>query len=151
MGNLTGGVSLAAYTNRTIPKCRNYEDWEFVTPHGGSEFMTAVTGREYTTEELDRVGARITHLIRAIWVRDGYTTFDDPFWKTEVDAMWPIQYERVDEEGRHYIPKEGFEATIQDYYKERGWIDGVPTRATLESFGLKDVADDLDSQGLLKG
>ncbi len=62
-----------------------------------------------------------------------------------------MQYERVDEQGRHYNLKEGFEATIQDYYKERGWIDGVPTRATLENYDITDVADELERKGLLKG
>lgn len=150
VGNMLGGVSLAAYTNRTIAKTRDYEDWLYHSPHGGSEFLEAVTGNPISLEELDQIGSRITHLIRAIWVRDGYTTTKDGFWGNEVDALWPIQYERKDPEGRNYNPKEGFEATIQDYYAERGWVDGVPTRQTLETFGLKDVADDLENRGLLK-
>lgn len=150
VGNMLGGVSLAAYTNRTITKTRDYEDWLYHSPHGGSEFLEAVTGNPISLEELDRIGSRITHLIRAIWVRDGYTTTKDDFWGNEVDALWPMQYERKDPEGRNYNPKEGFEATIKDYYAERGWVDGVPTRQTLEAFGLKDVADDLENRGLLK-
>lgn len=150
VGNMLGGVSLAAYTNRTIAKTRDYEDWLYHSPHGGSEFLEAVTGNPISLEELDQIGSRITHLIRAIWVRDGYTTTKDGFWGNEVDALWPMQYERKDPEGRNYNPKEGFEATIQDYYAERGWVDGVPTRQTLETFGLKDVADDLENRGLLK-
>lgn len=150
VGNMLGGVSLAAYTNRTIAKTRDYEDWLYHSPHGGSEFLEAVTGNPISLEKLDRIGSRITHLIRAIWVRDGYTTTKDDFWGNEVDALWPMQYERKDPEGRNYNPKEGFETTIQDYYAERGWVDGVPTRQTLETFGLKDVADDLENRGLLK-
>lgn len=150
VGNLTGGPALAAYTNRSISKCRDYEDWSLVTPNGASEYLTAIMGREYTMEEMDHVGARIAHLVRAIWVRDGYTTMSDSFWKNEVDMLWPMQYQRMNEEGQNYISEEGYKATIQDYYKERGWVDGVPTRKTLEEFGLKDVADDLESRGLLK-
>ena len=151
VGNLTGGVSLAACTNRTTPKCRDYTDWIDHTPYGGPEFMKAVTGKDYTQEELDGIGTRIVNLIRAIWVRDGYTSVVDPFWGGEVDKLWPMQYERHDEQDRKYNPKEGFEATVKDYYKERGWTDGVPNRETLEAFGLKDVADDLEKRGLLKG
>lgn len=113
--------------------------------------MKAVTGKDYTQEELDGIGTRIVNLIRAIWVRDGYTSVVDPFWGGEVDKLWPMQYERHDEQDRKYNPKEGFEATVKDYYKERGWTDGVPNRETLEAFGLKDVADDLEKRGLLKG
>lgn len=151
VGNMLGGVSLAAYTNRAIRKTRDYEDWLYHSPHGGSEFLEAVTGKPITLAELDFIGSRITHLIRAIWVRDGYTTVTDDFWGNEVDSLWPMQYERKNPEGKNYNPKEGFKATIADYYAERGWVDGVPTRETLEKFGLKDVADDLDSRGLLKG
>ena len=36
-------------------------------------------------------------------------------------------------------------------YEEMGWdkVTGAPTRATLEKFGLKDVADKLASANLL--
>lgn len=151
VGNMTGGVSLAAYTNRAITKCRDYTDWLYYSPHGGEQFMSAVMGREYTLEELNHIGARIAHLIRAIWVRDGYTTYKDDFWGNEVDAMWQSIYDRTDEQGHHYVPKEEYEKTLQMYYEERGWVDGVPTRATLEAFNMKDVADDLEARGLLKG
>lgn len=113
--------------------------------------MSAVMGREYTLEELNHIGARIAHLIRAIWVRDGYTTYKDDFWGNEVDAMWQSIYDRTDGQGHHYVPKEEYEKTLQMYYEERGWVDGVPTRATLEAFNMKDVADDLEARGLLKG
>lgn len=151
VGNMLGGVSLAAYTNRAIAKTRDYEDWLYHSPHGGSEFMEAVTGKPISLAELDEIGSRITNLIRAIWVRDGYTTQEDSFWGNEVDALWPMQYERKDPQGRVYNPREGFQATIADYYAERGWVEGVPTRQTLEKYGLKDVADELASKGLLKG
>lgn len=151
VGNMLGGVSLAAYTNRAIAKTRDYEDWLYHSPHGGSEFMEAVTGKPISLAELDEIGSRITNLIRAIWVRDGYTTQEDSFWGNEVDALWPMQYERKDPQGRVYNPREGFQATIADYYAERGWVEGVPTRQTLETYGLKDVADELESKGLLKG
>jgi aldehyde:ferredoxin oxidoreductase len=38
------------------------------------------------------------------------------------------------------------EAIKDDFYKLRGWdlTTGVPTRATLESLDLKDVADELE-------
>ena len=37
------------------------------------------------------------------------------------------------------------------YYALRGWDQktGLPTRATLEAYGMKEVADDLEARGLL--
>jgi aldehyde:ferredoxin oxidoreductase len=44
-----------------------------------------------------------------------------------------------------------FEATREEYYRLRGWdaATGLPTRETLRSLDLDDVADDLDARGLL--
>jgi len=42
-----------------------------------------------------------------------------------------------------------FEKMLDEYYEVVGWDKetGVPTRATLESLGLKDIADDLERMG----
>jgi aldehyde:ferredoxin oxidoreductase len=150
VGTLTnGGIGLSAYTNRPVGITREPMDWLDHSPTGGSELLSAIFGREVTNEELEEAGARITNLIRAIWVRDGYTTVDDPFWGNAVDTLWDLHFERKSADGKNLTLKSGFDATIQDYYKERGWVDGVPTRATLEKLGLKDVADDLAERNLL--
>ena len=43
------------------------------------------------------------------------------------------------------IEKEKFSGMLDDYYEIVGWDKetGIPKRPTLESLGLKDVADDL--------
>jgi aldehyde:ferredoxin oxidoreductase len=40
---------------------------------------------------------------------------------------------------------------LDDYYEARGWDKetGLPTRAKLESLGLKEIADELESIGCL--
>ena len=47
--------------------------------------------------------------------------------------------------------KKEFEKMKDEYYELRGWSKetGVPTRATLEKYGLKYVADDLEKRGVL--
>lgn len=150
LGTLTmGGVGMSAYSNRPVAFTRDPIDWLDHSPTGGSELLSAIFGREITNEELDEIGERITNLVRAIWVRDGYTTVDDPFWGKAVDTLWDLHFQRKSTDGKNLTLKSGFDATIQDYYKERGWVDGVPTRATLERLGLKDVADDLAERNLL--
>lgn len=144
-----GVVGMSAYTNRPIGLTRDPIDWLDHSPTGGSELLSAIFGREVTNEELDETGDRITNLVRAIWVRDGYTTVDDPFWGKAVDTLWDLHFQRKSTDGKNLTLKSGFDATVQDYYKERGWVDGVPTRAALEKLGLKDVADDLAERNLL--
>ena len=146
-----GSYGLAAYTNRSVKfPCDPYF-FMYHTPNGASEFLTQVFGHEVSYEECVETGERITNLIRAIWVRDGYTSVVDPFWGGDYDTLWDMQFERKDPDGVLFTDPEGFKATRADYYKERGWIDGVPTRETLERLNLKYVADDLEARGLLKG
>ena len=105
-----------------------------------------MTGETATYEELIEQAKASVNMVRACWVRDGYT-------ETGVfDTFWDIQFEvRNRETGALGLPKEKFEKAIQDYYGMRGWINGVPTRDTLEHYGLQDVADELEKRGLLQG
>lgn len=143
-----GVVEYSRVSNRPVAETRDPADWIDHSPTGGSEFLSAIFGRDVTNEELDETGEMITNLVRAIWVRDGYTTVDDPFWGKAVDTLWDLHFERKDPDGRNLTLRSGFEATMKDYYKERGWVKGVPTRATLKKLGLKDVADDLAKRNL---
>lgn len=146
-----GGGGVSAFTNRSVPFPSDPLFWLYHTPNGASEFLTQVFGHEVTYEECVETGERISNLVRAIWVRDGYTTVKDEFWGCDYDTLWPMQFERRDPDGVLFTDPDGFMATREAYYKERGWIDGVPSRATLERLGLKYVADELEERGLLKG
>ena len=146
-----GGGGVSAFTNRSVPFPSDPLFWLYHTPNGASEFLTQVFGHEVTYEECVETGERISNLVRAIWVRDGYTTVKDDFWGCDYDTLWPMQFERRDPDGVLFTDPDGFRATREAYYKERGWIDGVPSRATLERLGLKYVADELEERGLLKG
>jgi aldehyde:ferredoxin oxidoreductase len=151
VGNFSGSVGFSYYTGRPVTATRNDTDWVDYTPHGAPEYMSAITGEEYSIEHFNEIGDRISQLVRAIWVRDGYTTVDHPLWGKDVDTLWELHFERKDRQGVNYTDKAGFESARSDYYAERGWVDGVPTRATLERFGLGDVADDLEKRNLLPG
>ncbi len=50
------------------------------------------------------------------------------------------------------VERAEFEEMKDEYYALRGWDieSGLQTRAGLEKLGLKDIADDLESRGLLK-
>ena len=49
------------------------------------------------------------------------------------------------------VDRQEFERMKDQYYRIRRWniATGLQTRRTLESLGLKDVADDLEQRGLL--
>jgi aldehyde:ferredoxin oxidoreductase len=107
-----------------------------------SELYYYITGRKLTWEELLAVSERIWHLTRAFSVREieGFgRQWDYPPKRLCED---PIQ--TGPNEG-YCIPMEDIEFLLDAYYTARGWdADGIPTRATLERVGLKDVADTLN-------
>ena len=120
-------------------------DWEeFIenSPNGGPEYLSAILGVDMTPEEVWKQGEMIVNLVRAIWVRDGYT-------EGKYDTYWDAIFEEEDAKGNKVTPKDKFENAIGDYYSLRGWKAGVPTRAKLEELDLKDVADELDALGKL--
>ena len=49
------------------------------------------------------------------------------------------------------MEREDWQTALTMFYKQFGWDEklGCPTRESLEKFGLKDVADELESKGLL--
>lgn len=119
------------------------------TPTGGAEYLSAIFGKTVTNESLSDTADMISQLTRAIFVRDGYTSVKDAFWGNAVDTFWDYIFQRKDSKGVDFTNKAGFEQLRASYYQERGWVNGVPTRATLEKYGLKDVADDLAKRNLL--
>lgn len=108
-----------------------------------TEYMSAVFGRTFTDEEINTTMDKLVNLERAIWIREGY--LEGP-----IDTFNEVIFEETNDDGIVYAPRDKFEQALQYYYDAQGWVDGVPTRETLEKFGLKDVADELDAKGLLK-
>ena len=104
--------------------------------------LSAVTGWDVTPEEFMAIGERIWNAERVFNILsfgDGkeYDKLPERFTKTAMPAG-PIagHTARLDE-------------MLPEYYKLRGWVDGRPTRETLERLGLKELADRLEEQGLL--
>lgn len=147
--NMVDSLHLCSFVASLPTTYRDWEDALTRTPYGGAEYLSAVFGKEVTHESLVETADMISQLTRAIYVRDGYTTINDDFWGNAVDTFWDYTFSRKDSKGVDFTNKEGFEQLRGYYYQERGWVNGVPTRATLEKYGLKDVADDLAARNLL--
>ena len=111
-----------------------------------AELFSAVTGIEMDEEGIYEVGARINCLERAFCVREGLTRKDDHIQgkiMNEPVQSGPFKGERLD--------PDKFEEMLDELYELKGWDkeSGIPTRAKLESLGLKDVVDELTKMGML--
>jgi aldehyde:ferredoxin oxidoreductase len=106
-----------------------------------AELMSALTGMNFTEEQLHSVCDRIYNIERAYLARMGLTRDDD---------VAPHHfYNQPIPEGPskgQTLNREKFEALKDVFYELRGGDKktGIPTRQTLEGLGMKYVADDLE-------
>jgi aldehyde:ferredoxin oxidoreductase len=106
-----------------------------------AEVLSTGLGKRINVHELSIYQKRVRQLERAFNCREGlrreYETLPDQYI---TDLMMDAHFEGMAKE------RSRLEAIKDDFYRLRGWdlTTGVPTRATLESFGLKDVADELE-------
>jgi len=101
-----------------------------ILPDGILEYLNAVTGAEYTVEELVKAGERIWNAERMFLVQAGFSRQDDTLPR------------RLTHEPLASGPAEGrvvhLAEMLEEYYQERGWTrEGVPTPAKLKELGLK--------------
>jgi len=129
-----------------------------------SQILSAITGLQYTEEELSRTGERIFNLQRAILMREGWggRKGDHLMDYLFTDPLGPVFYnpESVvpDKDGQPVvrkdcvIDKDSFEKLKDEYYTLRGWDSrsGYQTRSCLDNLELADIAGGLEKQGLLK-
>lgn len=108
------------------------------------ELVSAATGVDFDGKKMREIAARINNVERAFLVREGVTRKDDTIHGRAMEEpvpSGPYKGERLDPEGMNRM--------LDDYYRVVGWDKetGVPTRRTLESLGLVDIADDLAGMG----
>jgi aldehyde:ferredoxin oxidoreductase len=97
--------------------------------------LTAATGTKYTARGLLKTGERIVALQRAYNNLCGITREDDALVSRQLEPT---------KEGGNAGKVPDMEVMLKEFYKASGWgPGGKPSRKTLESLGLKDVARDL--------
>jgi aldehyde:ferredoxin oxidoreductase len=154
----------ASFWNESMALCEMFlPSLESVTPQIEMKYYSAVTGKKNSFEDTIRIGQKIWTLERAIRVMHGRSRQTEdlsPFmYKPGASGMtfWggvPI-YEngkwRSDEAPEMYLDRKGVDQFKTHFYELEGWDTehGWPTRKTLEGYGLKKVADVLQSRGLL--
>jgi aldehyde:ferredoxin oxidoreductase len=112
------------------------------------ELFYAATGMKMNEREMTEVADRIWNLERAMIVREGITRRDDAIvgrYMDEAICGGPLDGLTFD--------REKWDEMLNEYYDLNEWDKntGVPTRARLETLGLKDVADELAKIGKLSG
>lgn len=120
------------------------------------KFMTAVTGEEWTTESILFDMERVSNMLR-VMTAISYKIHEnaDNLRKThDVVADWVFDMDpdmKAFEPGTTKLDREDWEKSLDMWYEIMGWNKetGIPTRATLEKFGLGDMADKLEEMKLI--
>lgn len=101
--------------------------------------ISAVTGWDYSLEEILQAGERIANLERAFNIRHGLTPEDD--YVVPKRLVEPP----IDGLGKGKTIEPYLKGMVNEYYRLMGWDDktGKPWRSTLRRLGLDDVARDL--------
>ena len=124
-----------------------------------AKFMKAVTGEDVTTEDLYKMGAKITTLQRANTARgmvgaNGQMGTNDFRNAHDVVTEWPFTMDpdiEVFTEGTNKMDKEDFQTALTMMYECFGWDPelGCPTAECLDYYDMPDVKEDLAALGLL--
>ena len=111
-----------------------------------AELYSLITGTTKSWQDLLKISERIWHLTRAFSVRE-----INGFGR-HLDLPPARLYEEPIADGPnqgHVLPKEDIHDLLTWYYSARGWNkNGVPTKKTLLSADLPEVAEDLEGRGL---
>jgi len=97
-----------------------------------SRILTAVTGIEFSSDDLIVIGERIWNLERMFNIREGFTTKDD----TLPNRFLKEPLKKGGSKGM--VVK--LDEMLSEYYLSRGWdSNGIPNDETLEKLGLKEL------------
>ena len=124
-----------------------------------AKFMKAVTGEDVATEDLYKMGAKITTLQRANTARgmtdaEGNMGTNDFRTIHDVVTEWPFTQDpdiEVFTEGTIKMDKDDFQTALTMMYECFGWDPelGCPTAECLDYYEMGDVKEDLAALGLL--
>lgn len=106
-----------------------------------ANLMTLGLGTTVTVDDLAQAALRMKHVERAFEAMLGLSRDDD-----RVSKAYHSHWRRDDTKRLELaLSKAELERMKDDYYQLKGWDvrTGLPTRATLDKFGLSDVADRL--------
>lgn len=125
----------------------------------GLKMFNAITGMNYTREQLWESCERVFTLERAIACREGKRREDDNYnndWYEYGKAVGPKPEGHPGggvagkSKGRVFEPDK-LRNIVDKFYKLVGWNeDGIPTRERLSQLGMEDVANNLEKLKIIK-
>jgi len=127
----------------SLEVCKFVVRTSLMRPEWEARFLSAVTGLEWSGEDVMAAGERITNVERAINVLQGLTRADDCLSERLMNdpvSDGPAKGEVLD-----------LEPMLDEYYVSRGWdlVSGYPSADTLERLGMHDVAARLGAEDKL--
>ena len=121
-----------------------------------SKFLTAVTGETWSQDDLLFAAERVSQMLRVMTAISFKINENTNNLRTthDVFSAWVFDKEpdfKAFEEGTVKMDREDMDKALTMFYEQMGWDTetGIPTRATLEKFGLSDMADKLEEYGIL--
>jgi aldehyde:ferredoxin oxidoreductase len=115
-----------------------------ILPETMANLLSAMIGEEVTEAEMLDAGRRVVTLEKCFNVRQGATRADDRL-------PWRLMHEENPDAEGAIVPPAQLNKMLDEYYTLHGWDleTSWPTRSTLETLGLHDVAVELDRLGKL--
>jgi aldehyde:ferredoxin oxidoreductase len=113
------------------------------------QLIEAATGLTFTEEELEECAERERMIQRSFNHLLGMDRKDD--YPPQHTFEHPLKVNFQGQDMEFLLDKQKFEEVLTEFYRLCGYDEktGIPTRKTLEKFGLENIARDLDKQGIL--
>jgi aldehyde:ferredoxin oxidoreductase len=143
IGDILGLCKFAYYRSATFP----YLYKKGV--HLATRLYNACSGRKLSEEEMLMAGERVWNIEKAYNTRCGATRADDMipkrFFEEPLKGGGPS--------GGAVVEREKFETILEEYYEDRKFDPetSLQTRTGLERLSLEEIAEDLESRGILTG
>jgi len=127
--------------------CAFATTWAYaVNPENMAKMYSLATGKELSESEIMRYGRKTLTLEKCFNVREGLSRKDDVL-------PWRLMNEPAPEGPPKGMmnSEEELNSMLDEYYAIHGWdlMTGWPTRRTLESLGMADIARELEKIGRL--
>ena len=97
-----------------------------------ADMLSSITGWDLTADEILKIGERIYNLERWIMAKYGFSAKDDTLPKRLFTSPLPDGPSKGE-----VVDPEKFKKMLEEYYKLRGWVDGVPTPEKLKELGIE--------------
>jgi len=122
--------------------CKFITSWRLgIGPNRMARLVSALTGMDFTWQDMLEIGERIYAVEYAMQRRFGLGRKDDLPPERFFDEVLPTGA---------VLNRDKYQLMLDEYYALRGYDkEGRPIRSRLEALGLKDVADDLEKRGVL--